>query len=167
MSSGKTITAFVLKEKIPNSYVLSLDWIMFMNISPTVIKARGKEFKEAWIKERYIGRKLIKVIFQELIKEGKSVIAEELFPDLHFLKETVSDVNKLGVKTFVFELFAPFDVLLAREKARNKKDPEPLLREALEVLKKGYPGAIRIDTSMNSPEECAGFILSHIRNTKD
>lgn len=165
-STGKTTTAFILRERLSNTMVLSLDWIMMLGIPKEILKD-GKKWKEVWLENRPFGRKMIRAILEVLIKENKNVVIEEVLPDLGFMKEIVAIVKKLGAQTFVFELTAPFDVLLDRERNRDKKDPERLLREVYDLLEKyPYPGAIRIDTSKKSQLEVADLILNKIKSTE-
>lgn len=162
-STGKTTTAYEIRRKLPNSFILSIDNLIAMNVPEEVI---GDERIESWGEMRPFGQELGHVLTSYLLKKEKNVIIEEMLPDVAGIKKLVKLASSLEAKPFVFELTAPPGTIMRREKMRKHPNPEKPVKMIMNLLAKNpYPKAIKIDTSDLSPREVADLILDKIRKT--
>lgn len=162
-STGKTTTAHEIRRKLSNSFILSIDNLIAMNVSEEVI---GDERIESWGEMRPLGHELGHVLTSYLLKRGKNVIIEEMLPDVAGIKKLVKLASSWGANPFVFELTAPLEIIKRREKMRKYPDPEKPVKMIIDLLTKNpYPKVIKIDTSDLSPREVADLILDKIKST--
>ncbi len=160
-STGKTTTAHEIRKKLPNSFILSFDNLIAMNVPQEV---KGEERIKIWGKMRPLGHKLGHVLISYLLKERKNIVIEEMLPDVAGIKKLVKLANSWGAKPFVFELTAPIKTIEKREKIRKFPNPEKPVKMIIDLLTNNpYPEAIKIDTSKSSPEECAQKILKIVK----
>jgi len=162
-STGKTTTAHEIRKRLPDSFILSFDSLVAMNVPEELV---GEERIGTWGKMRPLGHELGYILTSYLLKRGKNVIIEEMLPDATEIRKIVRLTNSCGAKPFVFELTAPREVIKRREKIRRDLNPEKPVEMIIDLLTNNpYPEATKIDTSKKSAEKCADFILSYIRRS--
>jgi len=155
-STGKTTVAYLLSRKIPHAYKISVDSLTGMFTLP------GSESKE-WKQVRPLGQELARILTDYLLNQGKTVIAEEVFPEVRYISDLEGVAKKNKVKSYVFELITPMEILSQREGVRpDAKADKPVKKLAGYIQQNPYPGAIKINTAPLSATHCAESILGTI-----
>lgn len=155
-STGKTTIAYLLSKKIPHAYKISVDSLTGMFTLP------GSKSKE-WKQVRPLGQELARILTDYLLNQGKTVIAEEVFPEVRYISDLEGVAKKNKVKSYVFELITPMEILSQREGVRpDAKADKPVEKLAGYIQQNPYPGAIKINTAPLSATHCAESILGTI-----
>lgn len=152
-ASGKTTVGNILKEELPNTVSIPVDQIIQM------IAKEGK-WAEFWATGQEAARNLTK----HFLGKGFNVVVEELLFEISYIDKIIKIGKKFNAQMFVFELTAPLEVLIKRKEKGGSKMKSDLVQRLKEMVSTSpCEGAIRIDTTKKSPEECAEFILKTIK----
>ena len=152
---GKTTIAKKLKKILKAEYI-SMDEIVDNNM---IIK---KQDKNGMIDVRNFlqANKVIIPIVNKILKEGKNIIVDGNF----YHKEQIIDlINKLGKdKVLVFDLKAPIEVCIERDKKRKIILGKDAARAVFNAVNR-FSYGVKINTNKKTEDETVKEILKHIK----
>lgn len=97
-----------------------------------------------------------------LLDEGFSVVMEKIFFDPFIIPLAIETAKKRNIKSKVFQIRCPLNVLLERDRVRDgvkEGHRKPLGDEVIEKLyaqleKTFYPGAVELNTAKMTVDDC-------------
>lgn len=109
-----------------------------------------------------------------LMDKGFSVVMEKIFFDPFIIPLAVKAAQERGIKSNVFQIKCPLKVLQERDRSRpgiKEGCRKPLGDEVIEKLytkleNTYYPGAVELDTSSYSVEDCVRIILDELNRKR-
>ena len=148
----------------------------FRNYKERIVWLKVDNFKdffteEASLKEQKYVDECALVSLEYLLKSGFSVVMEKIFFDTFIIPKAVNVAKKYNVKTKVFQIKCPLNILLDRDKSRpgiKEGCRKPLGDELIKKLhyrleKTYYPDAIAIDTGKLSIKESVDVVKTAMR----
>jgi len=151
--SGKTTTSELLKKFIPKTVVISGDTLTAMVVPDK------NHWREFWP----LGHEAARILLEFFLKKKFNVVVEEILPDVLHIERIIAVAKNFQARVFVFQLEASLAILNLRKKYLKPQMSRNLIKELYGmVLRNPYPGAIKIDTTKLSPQECVDFILGSI-----
>jgi chloramphenicol 3-O phosphotransferase len=107
-----------------------------------------------------VGQKLaagMRAALAAFARAGNDVLVDDVFIDPQWLEEWRSELA--GIELLLVGVLAPADVLEERERARGNRVVGEA-RVQVDVIHRGIDYDLTVDTSRESPEECARSILA-------
>jgi chloramphenicol 3-O phosphotransferase len=107
-----------------------------------------------------VGQKLaagMRAALAAFARAGNDVLVDDVFIDPQWLEEWRSELA--GIELLLVGVLAPADVLEERERARGNRIVGEA-RAQVDVIHRGIEYDLTVDTSRESPEECARSILA-------
>jgi chloramphenicol 3-O phosphotransferase len=165
-SSGKTTVARAVQRLADEPWVrLGID--AFWGAIDERWMERGPRAVEgcAWMEDAKIvpgpvGQRLaagMRAALAAFARAGNDLIVDDVFVDPAWFDGWQNELA--GIEWLLVGVLAPLDVLEEREQARGNR----ILGEAraqVDVIHRGIEYDLTVDTSVQSPEECAGAILA-------
>ncbi|MBL4790272.1 MAG: AAA family ATPase [Kordiimonadaceae bacterium] len=149
-SSGKSTLAKALQSELSDVYLyVSLD--MFWDMTPAAIPASSENFPNLKLA---MARSV-----KSLAETGHNVIVDTVYNGIKSHQDMAAALEGIGL--FTVKVSCHADILLRREKSRGDRRLGIALAQ-LETVHVGIGYDIEIDTSHQSPIECARQIISSL-----
>jgi len=110
--TGKTAVAEILKTKLPNSELISVDNFKLKSMS------KGKDFKTA---KNFAYNETLKKLYKFNLMKKDYCIVEELICEEEFLKKLYEFINKTNADHYWFRVMRKLKDLLEVESKRDRK----------------------------------------------
>jgi len=153
-SSGKTTLALELQHRLEETY-LHCSSDTFWNMTPASIAASSVTFPNL--------KSAMALSVEALAKTGHNVIVDTIYLG----RKTEQEMNTAlrDIKKFVIKLDCSLETLKAREKERGDRSIG-LAQSQFETVHKGISYDLEIDTSMNTPNDCAAKVIAFLKIQK-
>lgn len=159
MGSGKTTIGKLLHKKLKRTARLSTDGIKFL-LSDF---ERGE-------RDNAITTSVLMQMYKEYVRQGINILLPQGFWKKEYIEPYIKFAKKNKLKTFIYQLEAPREVLLKRIENRPKpalaKTPVPKSRILLNLKtweKHKYQMGKNFDTTKLSPEQVVKEILKDLK----
>ena len=169
-SSGKTTVARAVQRLSDDPWVhLGID--AFWNAIDERWMEHGSRASEGflWLEDATVvpgpvGQRLatgMRAALAAFARAGNDLLVDDVFIDRAWLDGWRSELE--DVESLLVGVFAPADVLEERERARGNRIAGEACAQ-LDVIHVGIDYDLTVDTSRQSPEECARTILAAVRD---
>lgn len=147
--AGKSEISRLLIDKIPSLVCLEIDVFKYM------ISEQPSPIRSA------IAHEVGSFFLRQLIKNGFSMVLDEIFREDYYIQVT-RELEEAGYKIIKVFVTAPKEVLVERDKARDKNIGEEMIcRLSYEII--SLDEDVVIDTSKKSAQQAAHEVTEKLR----